>query len=635
MQAMRKFSLLGVISFVLLVFGAVGPKTALFAQDCTEDLVKGILPSITEFALLDIGNLDVQSIVDLSDTGTITIFTFPVPHINDLETQTLAGDTPTVVPGRDQDVFLVPVTVSLNQELRAENFEVKTLSDDPSNIGTVSNELRAFKGTSDVSPDLDPLSAIYVTDKFISGFLHTNTDNPAAPWFFIEPLRPLLIQNSPDDAEAINACFPASQKTHILYDTRATSFTIDLGPIVLDKSKLFPLVIEAQGIETDEIQESSQHQHGHRELTIDGNSADSNINTTMEQTTGALESIFTLREPASPLVVAVADKRFTDTYTEIEEKEWFEAQEEVLHLVVEFYREQVGITLQVMKQEGWVEGGPGETGGVDNETIFRYANGNEKDFHAFDLMCHFAQGRVQTASHTILNNRDFVPFRVLPDHDHNQTDFVETVSNNLPKPTLVHLFTGKNLGPVQISAREATQVSDSGCCFCEDSCGGDGRNRIVGLAEGVGGIWSFSNDSCFNPDGDTGNTQQAHHSITQQVPKPNSTNDNEDSNPDTNENYQATLFQKFLLVVHEFGHNLAARHSDDPTSIMTTPLFSNPNEPENPDDPEQNFIQFTIDGPEDSIRRSAQIIACLDNHELCQERRTTLTDIAVEQNEDQ
>jgi len=133
-------------------------------------------------------------------------------------------------------------------------------------------------------------------------------------------------------------------------------------------------------------------------------------------------------------------------------------------------------------------------------------------------------------------------------------------------PMIVHLFTGHQLGPllrIRLGKEQPVDISDSGCCFCRNESCDINRSSVVGMAEGIGQLWTNESDFCLTQNAKDDHNN--HHSISQHAPEP---LDDED---ETNENYQNLLIQRFLLVAHEIGHNLGAEHSTDP-SLMFTPL---------------------------------------------------------------
>lgn len=238
-------------------------------------------------------------------------------------------------------------------------------------------------------------------------------------------------------------------------------------------------------------------------------------------------------------LVATGDSSFYDLYTDvIEEKAWWEGQEEVLNLADAFYRAEVpGLEFRVRGLEAWSPPlGPGSTIEVDVNP----EDGNP-DINVYTLLCHFAQ--------------DFPP------------PAVEHIEGSAP--VVVHLFSGHDLG--NLPSHEA--VADVATHYCEDNCGGFG-SATVGMAEGRGGFnqgfdepaptgcASSFEDSPYTPDGFAVEVEPpGHHSLSQQAPKPNE--DDPDAPVPPNENFQATLYQRFLLVAHEIGHSLGASHVDD------------------------------------------------------------------------
>lgn len=233
-----------------------------------------------------------------------------------------------------------------------------------------------------------------------------------------------------------------------------------------------------------------------------------------------------LTRPVVLPVVLVGDEAFLDFYDRVvQEKAWWEGQEEVFHLVEALYREQIRTSA----------GDPGLLLRVRALEVRTHSAGVSISSDAYSQLCRFAQG---------------TPPSSIPHTDGN--------------PMLVHLMTGYDLALIP----DDSALADSGGGFCNMACGSVGTD-IVGLAEGVGGLKAPFSTGCSVPlsalEKDPSLFTPAHHSLSQQVPKAPSVRS-------ANENYQTLLYQRFLLMAHELGHTLGVHHSMDPTTVMHLPL---------------------------------------------------------------
>jgi hypothetical protein len=117
---------------------------------------------------------------------------------------------------------------------------------------------------------------------------------------------------------------------------------------------------------------------------------------------------------------------------------------------------------------------------------------------------------------------------------------------------------------------------------------------VVGLAEGVGGIWRTGSTGCRSSEGTL--TPSANHSLSQHAPKFR-------LGSEANDQYQATLYQRFLIIAHEIGHNVSLPHSDDPNSVMRAILMN---------EPDGDSIEFKLAQTGHAGISPSQILNCLN-----------------------
>lgn len=131
-------------------------------------------------------------------------------------------------------------------------------------------------------------------------------------------------------------------------------------------------------------------------------------------------------------------------------------------------------------------------------------------------------------------------------------------------PTIHHLISGHDFANFPAADLGLSDSADSICGAA--GCGGQGR-AIVGMAAGIGGFRQSSQNSCgidsqgrpipFTPE------MVSHHSVSQHRSKA--------SLDGTTSKFDATLLQRWVLLAHEIGHNLGARHND--VSGMIKPVM--------------------------------------------------------------
>lgn len=448
----------------------------------------------------------------------------------------------------------VPQPSSMTNNFGTEVVPISIARETLGPVGT-GDQGNAFNGT---DANGNGVVSTYVLDDQISGFLQTDGE-----WIFVEPLQFLLREQLQSEAmlrsfDPNGECslreylallddmtlFPFGLQTHIVYNTKDTDF-----------------VIQLEQSSTPSMASDHDH-HPSTELQFEHEA-------TSEPAPHAIRSQQgpTLSRVS---VLPFGDSAFRLRYLNTKES-WLDAQLEVLNLVRTFYIK-ANVLLDIAEPRVFDDSSPvpveqllGQENPIFNALPDQNGDGIN-DLNAFTLLCHFAQG---------IPNAPEVP----------------PVTDDISSPFISHLFTGHDLGPV-FAAVDSPQLSDSGCCLCEANCGMEGPN-IIGLAEGIGGIWRTSSSSCRSPLGNL--DPSANHSLSQQSPKPNSNG--------TNENYQATLYQRFLIVTHEIGHTLSLAHSDNEQSVMHASLIN---------EPQGNTIEFKVEQTELEGVSKDQIDACLN-----------------------
>ncbi len=501
-------------------------SSAFLLSDCSsadcpasrQSLAERLLPSISNFALLDVSQFDAMT-------------EFPVPD---------------PIPGSQRN---------------AQGAEVV-----PTNIGRIllgdvgsGDTGNAFAGT---DANGNGQVSLYMVDDLVSGFLASGDD-----WVFIEPLQFLLqsqVQNetllrsfdpnamctAQEYMSLINdsLLFPPGTQFHIVYNTKDTDFSIQLE-------------------QTSRSVSTETESHSTRDLHFQ-----TDVSETLETFNQTQETQSVSRLSVLPFGDAAFRFRYLNTKTS-----WLDAQLEVLTLVRAFYQK-ADLELNILKPREFDDSNP-----VPVEKLIEQPNpilaalpdqngDGINDLNAFTLLCHFAQG--------------------IPNEPANSP-----VLDDVSGPFVTHLFTGQDLGPIYFD-ETSPSFADSGCCFCDNNCGMEGPN-IIGLAEGVAGLWRTESTSCRSPFGDL--NPAANRSLSQHTPTAN--------NDGFNKNYQATLYQRFLIVTHEIGHTLSLQHSEDATSVMHSSLIN---------EPQGNTIEFKVDQTELNGISNTQLDACLDpNMEPC------------------
>ncbi|MBI1741910.1 hypothetical protein HYR54_02460 [Candidatus Acetothermia bacterium] len=208
-----------------------------------------------------------------------------------------------------------------------------------------------------------------------------------------------------------------------------------------------------------------------------------------------------------------------------DEKEWWQRQEEVANLVDSLFafggNDFPRMNLRLQALETWQDGGPGST----------IPTSGEQNATAVALLC------------------DLVDPGKFP-HTDQQSGSVTGI---------VHLMSGRNFAPME--------KTDFGGNATDFAAMVDRKKGIIGLAENIGGVGVRTDNrhiTCLNPQNPGVGiifNPPAHHSISQHVPwrRPGETTANT-AGGDTR-NYNALLYQRFLLMAHELGHNLNAPHT--------------------------------------------------------------------------
>jgi len=145
-------------------------------------------------------------------------------------------------------------------------------------------------------------------------------------------------------------------------------------------------------------------------------------------------------------------------------------------------------------------------------------------------------------------------------------DFIDSEfgDQNPANPTVFHLMTGFDLADIPFEEADKSTIDDSGDPFCDMGCGMNDAS-IIGLAQGIGGFdnLSINKKPCsirpFNKIVSFENPGPF--SLSQHSPKVNVEG--------KTSNYDATLFQRFVLVAHEIGHNLGAFHLDEGQGVKS------------------------------------------------------------------
>ncbi len=205
--------------------------------------------------------------------------------------------------------------------------------------------------------------------------------------------------------------------------------------------------------------------------------------------------------------------------------------------------------------------GSEEEADADVVTLMNLLGSSTNNFYSFfDTkvnLRHFQQGDIWQDRFTEAPNA----YQLLCDYI-QQNNHLHATGN----PIISHLFTGYDLANFPDSDKDSKlHISDYGDDFCMDVCGGKGRT-IVGLAEGIGGFGdrgtslnSLCNTSALVPIIPFGSP--GHHSLSQHRAKL-------DVNGETSE-FDGNLLQRWVLVTHEIGHNLGARHVNTDNTIKS------------------------------------------------------------------
>ena len=490
---------------------------------------------------------------------------------------------------------------------------------------------------------LDSLAALYIRPSstvagrshppVVSGYIVSDVEDPSQPWYFVEPLRPLLgkvLASRPEtgsmSVSELHQCLPASDNAHIVYDVAAASdgdFSMQLEPARWAKLAVTRLeapfqvdanvenrasvtitttiadltradVVDASS-RSDEV-ELYRYQNGQRvvlrsrpislergdrrrisfqvELPIGTHAlfvgTSGNAMKRIVQVRNGTEASEVPTGPAGTLpLVAVADAEFYRLYRRTIGDQLWW---EGLMEVANLADAFYGAEFPRLRLQVQALEAWDASDKRPGGNIPDYPDTSGDDVNAYTLLCHFGQGYIEGVS---------TPSRPNP---------VPTAAAG--PPGLIHLFSGHDLGPLP----DPSAVSDAGAALCGQSCSKVG-NDVVGLAEGIGGVRSARSDACRRGSHTDPEpiVPAAQHSVSQQAPKPIRV-DTADGDVAPNTHYEATLYQRFLLFAHEIGHNLGANHSPDPTSIMYTPL--------------QGTIRFKLDDERSQQNNKAEIRAC-------------------------
>jgi hypothetical protein len=408
---------------------------------------------------------------------------------------------------------------------------------------------------------------------FISGFFLEDADRGITDknWTFIEPLRPLLKplvhpnnMFAPFDRttgthwseKLLNSYIPLDCRVHIIY------------PITAE------ITIVSEDVETNEITMlSDANIDFHTDLNPLYYRFLEKLRVTKKKDQGSIEPRLTTfpagipaKRPEEALsnttipIIAVADRSYYDLYERIViEKTWDQSLEELVNLVDSFYRYTFateGLKLDLRLMQAWDH----DLNNLDGASVH---------VDAYSQLCQFAQN-IPNASGVSEHER------------------MEGSNGTF----LTHLFTGNDLGPLP----GGKVIIDTGDGFCPGSgCGSNGQD-IIGISEGIAGFRNFNPEAraCQVPldllVGELDETTDepydylhspapffpaSFHSLSQQVPdlppkpskidpvlvalEPDVVTEPLNEEP-LNRNYNALLYQRFLLMAHEIGHNLGGIH---------------------------------------------------------------------------
>lgn len=245
------------------------------------------------------------------------------------------------------------------------------------------------------------------------------------------------------------------------------------------------------------------------------------------------------------------DASNNEDFNKDSEKRWWQRQEEVLNLVDSLFSMQgsgfPGMDIQINALEIWKS---------------KWPNYPNDDITALRLLCNFVEPLSKPSE---------------PKH----ANLIHTDAD------IVHLMTGIALAPMS--------KDDGGDDICpEPRCGDRADRYVVGLAENIGGFRGDTLQKCDAARFLTTHSKiipgpvyipPARHSLSQHKPTPQGNGANnselfsktdpcgtegkiEDKNRRICEtwNYNALLYQRFILVAHELGHNLNAKHTQEKDS---------------------------------------------------------------------